>query len=730
MQPEVLAQVLGNISPPLKRALDAHSIISVTDAKGDIVYVNEKFCEISGYSASELIGHNHRVINSGEHSDEFFVDMWRTISSGKVWQGEVKNRHKSGAYYWVSSTIVPVENEAGYITHYLSIRTDITRVKEQAEKLEFLNRQVEFAITQSGALIVAHQLETDRQRLVLGRAPLLERQIELPLSEFRRRVHSPEEIELLERAQNRPGSSVVVAVRNPKTGEPVGWYQFGYSEPLENAEGPYQLIYLVPVTEMVRLQSLLKSALQFANITLYEENLSDGSGRFIHSSGGQQQYIPLANWLNQVLEPYRAPVREALSEVGQRIEYQVQFEGKAEPEWLEQATIARFDDTKILGMSRSIDKEKRIQAALEEQNVELAGVAEKNRRMFAIIGHEIKTPLLGASMMLGEDFEAQGPEYRAQVKETVDHALELIEQLREMIQPELMLQKKAQRQLNLVQATKGIIASQEATFGADLDVRLQVGWLPENILELNVSAFRQVLLNLIRNSAIHAKPRHIWITLYSNEILGEAGQYQVTLVVADDGPGVPVEKQQTIFDAFSQGGESSVGTGIGLYVCKDSAQNMGGDLTYRDRPEGGAQFFFTFKAKTSHPPEVEIAAAVPAQSSLQGKRVLFAEDTASLRMVTELMLKKAGAQVTSVEDGASALEVVSNEAFDLVITDFYMPNISGPELTRELRAQGFDRPIFALTAATTEHETNALVEAGVTAVLSKPLVIDELNKHL
>lgn len=728
MQSQVFAQVLGGVSATLKSVIDAHSILSITDVRGLIVYANEKFCEISGYKEEELLGQSHRIINSGEHSRAFFEDMWRTITRGLIWHGEVKNRHKSGSFYWVSSTIVPVENEYGFITHYLSIRTDITQVKVQAERLDILNRQVELVVRQSGAMIVAHDSNNDRFRLLLGRAKLLETHINLPATEFQRKVHTAAEISELEGAKASPGRSVVAAVRNPRTGEPLAWYQFGYSESISSTEGDYQLLYAVPVTDIVRLQDLLKAALKFANIALYEENTHDGSGRFIHRPRNQDEYVPLVSWLQQVLEPYRETVSSGLSEVGKRVEYQVRFSPEAEPEWLEQATIARFDDS-TLGMSRNIDREKRIQEQLEEQNRELAGVADRNRRMFAIIGHEIKTPLLGASMMLSEDFENKGAEYMQQVKESVDHALELIEQLREMIQPELMLKKRALRPLDLVQATKGIITSQEATFGGVLDIRLQVGWLPEPILEVNATSFRQVLLNLIRNSAIHAKPRHIWITIYANEVIGQAGQYQVTLVVADDGPGVPAEKQQSIFEAFSQGNESSVGTGIGLYVCRDSAQSMRGDLIYRDRPEGGAQFFFTFVGNTagSHASK---PAANSDVGSLEGKRVLFAEDTITLRLLTEQMLKKAGAVVTSVEDGQAALEAAAKDSFDLMITDFYMPNISGPELTLELRSQGIKCPIFALTAALSEHELETLRQAGVTAVLDKPLNIPELLKFL
>ena len=149
---------IGNIT----KILDRFALVSITDNTGNIISVNEKFCEVSKYSKDELIGKNHRILKSEHHSNEFYHDLWNTISNGKIWEGQIKNKSKDGTYYWIQTLIAPIFDSSNNIEKYIAIRIDITKNKENEDTIKSQYEEIQKTeiLKEEFVAMISHELKT------------------------------------------------------------------------------------------------------------------------------------------------------------------------------------------------------------------------------------------------------------------------------------------------------------------------------------------------------------------------------------------------------------------------------------------------------------------------------------------------------------------------------------------------------------------------------------------
>jgi len=172
-QEEKLKEI-NEILNQYKKAVDSLLIVSKTDPKGIITYVNDNFCKISGYSKEELIGKPHNIIRHPDMPKEIFKDMWDTIKRGEIWRGIIKNRKKDGGEYWVEAGIMPIKNSKGEIIEYIALRTDITEVMQAKEKAQQVERVKSMFLAN-----MSHEIRTPLNA-ILGFTQLLEKDDSLP----------------------------------------------------------------------------------------------------------------------------------------------------------------------------------------------------------------------------------------------------------------------------------------------------------------------------------------------------------------------------------------------------------------------------------------------------------------------------------------------------------------------------------------------------------------------
>lgn len=352
---------------------------------------------------------------------------------------------------------------------------------------------------------------------------------------------------------------------------------------------------------------------------------------------------------------------------------------------------------------------------LQKNNKILQKNQKQQQRLFAIIGHELRTPAAAMDMILNSQYLD-----KEKLKETSQHLLTVLDDMRVVIHPQDAIKGKT-----ITSSVYGVIHSAIAYQDrllqeSNLQVYLDASECSKERCSINAQLLRQISLNMIKNCALHSSASKMWISI--KPLTDVPFHYEVRF--EDNGRGIPREHQAVLFNAFVRGETDADGTGLGLHLSRQFAQEQfKGELRYKDRVGGGACFILSMQLNAPVIVEEEIDSE---QNALQGKRVLLAEDNQLIRIMTKALLEQKEVLVDLAENGAEAFELSEQHHYDLVITDIFMPEMDGYELTQLLRKNGFKSPIFGISAATVGEEMTRLKQLGANEVISKPVDIDLL----
>ncbi|MEW4564230.1 ammonium transporter [Bremerella sp. JC770] len=688
----------------LKSALDKHTLYSITDRSGKIIEVNDGFCRISGYSEQELIGKDHRILNSGHHPKAFWVGMWRTIFAGETWRGEVCNRAKNGELYWVDATNIPFHDADGKIEKFVSLRFDITDRKRAQESSIAANNELQGVL---GAATRVSIIATDCEGIITTFNAGAEKMLGYTAEEMVGKqtpaiIHVESEVV----ARGKELSALI--------GEPVEGFRVFVQQPMVNGHEEREWTYVrkdgstLSVTLTVtarydddgkiigylgiaqdisdrkkaeeenrRLTERLDLALRGSNTGLWDWVVPTGEAVFNDTwytmLGYEPGELPMCvdTWIDLCHPEDLEMANEAIQRHfrGEEKVYCCEHRVRCKDgSWL---WIRDVGEVVAWNADGSPQRMVGVHIDIQElhQAIDQANSANQSKSEFlANMSHEIRTPMtaiLGYSELLLSDFSAEdlSDEHRTSL-ETInrngEHLLSIINDILDMSKIDagkLTIETLSTQPLAIVEEVISLLDVRASGKGIALRVRSETAF-PETI-QSDPTRLRQILLNIVGNAIKFTEMGEVAVTL---SYLPEQGQMQFR--VTDTGVGMTSSQLERIasFEPFSQADSSTTrqfgGTGLGLRISNCLATMLGGRIDVDSEKGLGSTFTVTVQTGEidSTPmiePTVEPEAEVSAPDQTQTQDDQEQGDPAKRENLLE------GIRILLAEDGIDNQRLIS-----------------------------------------------------------------------
>ncbi len=747
-----------------KFALDQHAIVSITDINGYITYANDKFCDISGYARHELLGCDHRIINSGVHHKAFFADMWASLKAGKVWHGEVCNRNKTGGLYWVNATIVPLRDDGGTPSMFIAIRTDITErkrmestIKAAEARLRRITNTVPGVVFQWQAATAYNKFTFVSPRVfeVLGLTSAAVMQDSV--SVFQQILESDRrEVELAfqEAVQRSRAWRGEYRVRLPNGS--LRWIRAEINPDAERAADGAILFTGIwqDVTELKEADARLREVTENIPVAVFQYFAKDGGGYVItfisraiedicglRADDVMQGKVSL---LDSVLEEDRSIFMGGLGVANaqaqsQAVDFRMCHGGTGKVVWVHGEAHPRQlpNGTWVWnGYFTDVSASKEVAAELQRAKDEAVAASRAKSDFLANMSHEIRTPMNGvmgmADLLLDTALDSEQSEYVGIVKSSADALLRVINDILDFSKIEagkLQIEHIPFHLGRTVDETMKVVALRAHDKGLELvcDIAPDV---PVHVVG-DPGRLRQILVNLVGNAIKFTGSGEVVVR--ADCASQDASGMVLHVSVSDTGIGIAPDKLKTIFEAFSQEDSSTTrkygGTGLGLTICARLVEALGGKIWVESVLGKGSVFHFTLRMGID---ESQLPPLIPV-TGFGGLRMLVVDDNEVNRVVLSRALQHFGVEVSVTESGPQALQWLAAHGTDgppcdLVLLDAQMPDMDGFEVAQ--RIQRLEHcahlPMVMLSSAGIKGDVQRSREVGIAGYVSKPASREEL----
>jgi PAS domain S-box-containing protein len=594
-------------------ALDASSIVAITDEKGIITFVNQRFIEISGYEEHELLGKNHNILNSGYHPSSFFKNLWKSIGSGEIWKGEIRNRAKDGTYYWVDTTIVPFLNEKGKPYQYVSIRSDITNRKLAEENvIQTLKdiKDIKFALDQSSIVAITDQKGTITY--VNDKFCEISKYTDEELvgqdHSILNSKHHPKEFFKELWKTIRSGKVWHGEICNRAKDGSLYWVDTTIVPFLNDKGTPYQYIAIrTDITTRNKTKEQLKDALkdmsdfkfaldQSAIVAFTDEKgiITSVNDNFCEiSKYSREELIGEDHRILNSRTHSKEFFKELWKTIGTGHVWKGEIQNRAKDGstyWVDTTIVPFINEAgkpyQYIAIRNDITERKRTEEIIHRQD-KLAAVGQ----LAAGVAHEIRNPL---TSMRGYTEFLSLDETDPQRKEFLDIILDEIERVNNIVEEFMVLAKPKAIELeekNIIPVIKNVASLLEFE-ARKKNVRLHLECQEEIIqVECDENRLKQVFLNFIKNG-IEAMPNGGDLIVRTS-----VNNQSVQISIQDTGVGISEEKLKKLGEPFYTTKKN--GNGLGLMVSFKIIESHNGQVYVESELNKGTTFNILLPAKTA-----------------------------------------------------------------------------------------------------------------------------------